>query len=194
MVEIMPRRVYLVRHARPSSTWGAGVEDPGLDDLGAAQANSAASLLLSTPVAERPERVVSSPLRRCLETAKPFADALGVGVEIDPRVGEIPTPARLAPSDRSGWLAQAMAGRWRDIDGDLDYEAWRQGVAAAIGRYSQAAVFSHFVAINAVVSVVTRDDRVVCFRPDHASITTLAAEADALRLVTLGAEAATGVL
>jgi broad specificity phosphatase PhoE len=194
IAEISLPRVYLVRHARPSSTWGAGAENPGLDDLGMTQAREAAHRLMSAPAAERPSRVVSSPLRRCLETAKPLADALGLAVEIDPLVGEIPTPARLAPPERPGWLGQAMAGRWRDIEGDLDYDDWRGGVAAAVGRHSQAAIFSHFVAINAVMSVVMRSDQVICFRPDHASVTTLALEAGGMRLVTLGAEAATGVL
>ena len=36
-------RVYLIRHAKPSATWGGDDDDPGLDDLGLAQpAGSAA--------------------------------------------------------------------------------------------------------------------------------------------------------
>ena len=194
MVENMPSRVYLVRHARPSVAWGGGAEDPGLDDLGVTQARSAARQLLSLPAGERPSRIVSSPMRRCLETAAPFAQALGMAVEIDPLVGEIPTPADLAPSERPAWLSRALAGRWGDISGDLDYDEWRQGVALAVGRHLQAAIFSHFVAINAVMSVATGTHGVIGFRPDHASITTLAVEPGGLRLLTLGAQAATGVL
>jgi broad specificity phosphatase PhoE len=194
MVENTLSQVYLVRHARPSSTWGGGVDDPGLDDLGIAQAHSAADRLLSLPAGERPRAIVSSPLRRCRETAQPLADALGLPVQIDPLVGEIPTPAGLAPSERPVWLGNALAGRWSQIRGDLDYETWRSTVAAAVARRSGAAVFSHFVAINAVMSVIRRTDLVIGFRPDHASITTLAIGADGPRLVTLGAEAATGVL
>jgi broad specificity phosphatase PhoE len=194
MVENTTQRVYLVRHARPSSTWGGGAEDPGLDEMGITQAHSAARRLLSAPPTQRPIAIVSSPMRRCLETARPLAEALGIAVEVDPLLGEIPTPARLRPSERPGWLARAMGGRWSQIEGDLDYEGWRRLLTTVVGRLAQTAVFSHFVAINAVTSVVTRTDRVVCFRPDHASITTLAIEADGLRLVSLGAEAATGVL
>ena len=138
MVENALQRVYLVRHARPSAVWGSGAEDPGLDDLGAAQAHAVARRLFAVPPNERPVRVVSSPLRRCLETAKPFAEALGVAVEIEPLVGEIPTPARLTASERPIWLGQAMAGRWCEIEGDIDYEAWRRGVAA--GCISRVAV------------------------------------------------------
>ena len=194
MVEIMPPRVYLVRHARPSAAWGGAAEDPGLDDLGVTQAQSAARELLGLPPSERPRSVVSSPMRRCIETARPLAEALGLAVEIDAFVGEIPTPAALAPSERPAWLSSAMAGSWSGIRGDLDYEDWRRSVASAVARRAQAAIFSHFVAINAVMSVVTRTDRVISFRPDHASITTLAVEPTGLRLISSGAEAKTGVL
>ena len=194
MAENTLSKVYLIRHARPSAVWGGIAEDPGLDDLGVTQAESAARRLLSLPAEAQPRRIVSSPMRRCLETAKPLADALGLAVEVDPLVGEIPTPARLAPAERPGWLALALAGRWSQIEGDLDYEDWRRGVAAAAGRRPRTAIFSHFVAINAVISVIRRTDQVIGFRPDHASLTTLAIEADGLRLLSLGAEAATGVL
>jgi broad specificity phosphatase PhoE len=194
MAKNMLSRVYLVRHARPSATWGGGVDDPGLDDLGITQAHAAAAQLLMLPDCDRPVAVVSSPMRRCLETAKPLADALGLPVEIDPMVGEIPTPRGLTTLQRAGWLGQAMSGRWAEIQGDLDYEAWRHRVASVVGRRAGAAVFSHFVAINAVMSVAGGSDLVLGFRPDHASITTLAVEAEGLRLLTLGAEAATGVL
>ena len=194
MVENNHPRLYLIRHARPSAGWGGESDDPGLDDLGVTQARSAAETLAALPEDRRPLAIVSSPMRRCLETARPFADAMGLSVEIDPLVGEIPTPAALAPSDRPSWLSGAMNGRWSEVRGDLDYDAWRLAVAQAVGRRARTAIFSHFVAINAVVSLVTRSDAVIAFRPGHASITTLAAEPEGLRLISLGAEATTSVL
>lgn len=83
-------RVHMIRHGRPASTWGDADPDPGLDALGTQQARAVAKALMALPALERPSRVVSSPLRRCQETAQPLAEALGVTVEIDPRVGEIP--------------------------------------------------------------------------------------------------------
>jgi hypothetical protein len=50
------------------------------------------------------------------------------------------------------------------------------------------------VAINAVMSLLAGDDRVLVFRPDHASITTLATDGGSLTLVEAGREASTGVL
>jgi broad specificity phosphatase PhoE len=138
-------RTYMIRHGKPAATWGDSNDDgdPGLDDVGRAQAQAAAEALLALPEPERPTRVVSSPLRRCRETAAPFAAALGVELIIDPMVGEIPTPSTISHDDRGAWLRNAFAGRWGEIVGDLDYDAWRRGVAAAVAGYPATAVFSH---------------------------------------------------
>ena len=187
-------RVYLIRHARPSAGWGGADDDPGLDATGQAQARAACERLLALPEALRPARVVSSPLRRCRETAQPFADAIGARLEIDPLVGEIPTPKALAPEARGPWLRQAFTGRWADIEGDLDYDDWRRGVTAAVASRPDAAVFSHFVAINAVLTALADEPRVITLRPDHASISVFELTDGALTLVERGPEATTGVL
>src|ERR1019366_2073231 len=108
-------------------------------------------------------------LRRCRETAQPFADRLGVAIEIDERFGEIPTPAALTHEERGPWLRQAFQSRWADVKGDLDYDAWRKSVGGGLLECAGVAVFSHFVAINAAVSCVTGDEQVLSFRPDHCS-------------------------
>lgn len=189
----MPR-LYLIRHGKPAASWGGHDDDPGLDETGKTQAEAARDFLLALPAGERPSRVVSSPLARCRETAEPTARALGVEVEIDPGVGEIPTPANLAAADRGDWLKTAFQGAWADIQGDLDYDAWRRDVAQALQARGDTAVFSHFVAINAVVSCLAGDDRVVGFRPDHTSITVLETDGKTLTLVEKGREASTSVL
>ena len=189
----MPR-LYMIRHGRPAAVWGQADEDPGLDDTGKAQALGARDWLLSQPVEWRPKRVVSSPLRRCRETAQPTAEALGVEAEIDAIVGEIPTPAALHPTDRGSWLREAFQGTWGEIRGDLDYDAWRREIVASLRSRGDTAVFSHYVAINAVVSHLLGDDRVLSFRPDHCSITVLETDGAGLSLVEKGREAMTGVL
>ena len=136
---------------------------------------------------------MSSPLRRCRETAEPTAQALGVTVEIDPRVGEIPTPAALRPAERGPWLRKSFAGhlgaRSRATStttpgGGRSPPRWR--------ARGNTAVFSHYVATNAVVSQLLGDARVLAFRPDHASITVLETDGTDLVLVEMGREAATG--
>jgi broad specificity phosphatase PhoE len=188
-------RVYLIRHAKPSATWGGDDDDPGLDETGQAQAQAAAEALLALPADMRPTRVVSSPLRRCRETAQPFADAIGAEVEIDPLVGEIPTPKALSAEARGPWLRNAFTGRWAGIEGDLDYDAWRRDVAKAVASRPNAAVFSHFVAINAVLTALAGLPEVITLRPDHASISTFElSDAGVLTLVEQGREAQTQVL
>jgi broad specificity phosphatase PhoE len=187
-------RLYLIRHGRPSSTWGGHDDDPGLDEAGRGQAEAARDWLLSRPPGERPTLVVSSPLRRCRETAEPTAEALSVPVEIDPVVGEIPTPKALTGEQRPAWLRQAFQGTWAAIEGDMDYDAWRTDIVASLARRGNTAVFSHYVAINAAVSRLLGVDQVLAFRPDHASITVLETDGQTVRLIEKGAEATTGVL
>jgi broad specificity phosphatase PhoE len=189
----MPR-LYLIRHGRPAAAWGSADHDPGLDEIGQAQARAARDWLLALPEAERPRRVVSSPLRRCRETAGPTAEALAVAIQIEPAVGEIPTPRAVAPEDRPAWLRRAFQGAWSEIEGDIDYEAWREQVVVSLLEQGGAAVFSHYVAINAVISHLSGDSRVLSFQPDHASITVLETNGRSLSLVAKGAQAATRVL
>jgi broad specificity phosphatase PhoE len=189
-------RLYVIRHGKPTGGWGTDPDpDPGLDPTGHRQARAAAETLKALPDGERPVRVLSSPLRRCRETAEPFADAIGVQVEIEPRVGEIPSPAALAEEERGPWLRQAFQSHWRDVKGDIDYDAWRAAVGAALAELDEnTAVFSHFVAINAAVACVTGETQVLTFRPDNCSITVIDVEDGELRLIERGPEAQTQVL
>jgi broad specificity phosphatase PhoE len=186
-------RSYLIRHGKPAAGWGDD-DDPGLDETGHAQAKAAAEALLALPAEHRPTKVVSSPLKRCRETAAPSAAALGLEVEIVPGVGEIPTPKALSVATRGEWLRASFMGTWGEIKGDLDYDVWRRGVLAAVAQRPGTAIFSHFVAINAVTSLLAGDDRVIGFRPDHCSMSTLDIEDGVVQLIERGREATTGVL
>jgi broad specificity phosphatase PhoE len=75
-------RVLLLRHAEttaPDILHGAE-SDVGLSERGLVQARAIAPLL----AAQRPAIVVSSPMRRALETARPIAEVCGVDVQIEP--------------------------------------------------------------------------------------------------------------
>ena len=189
-------RLYMIRHGRPSTGWGDAPDaDPGLDEAGLAHARGAAEALLALPADVRPIRVFSSPLRRCRETAQPFAEAIGVAVEIEPRFGEIPTPSALTPAERGPWLRNAFQSNWTDVQGDIDYDRWRRAVGVALAEQTDnAAIFSHFVAINAALSCVSGETRVLTFRPDHASISVFELVDGRLGLVARGPEAQTQVL
>ncbi|HJV40233.1 MAG TPA: histidine phosphatase family protein, partial [Caulobacter sp.] len=100
----------------------------------------------------------------------------------------------LAADQRPGWLRQAFEGRWDEVVGDLNYLDWARGVAAALGEHRGAAVFSHFVALNAAVATATGDPSVIVFRPDHCSRTVFEVEGGRLILVEKGREAQSQVL
>lgn len=189
-------RVYLIRHGKPRSGWGdEGADpDPGLDDVGRTQAQAASDWLMALPAQARPTHVLTSPLKRCRETALPFALALDVEPRVERLVAEIPTPSTLSEQERGPWLRAAFQQTWAEVTGDIDYADWRYRVARAVAGHGSAAIFTHFVAINAAVSAATGDERVLGFRPDHASITVLESDGTSLRLVQKGREAETGVL
>lgn len=82
-----PRRVLLWRHGRTS--WNVehrfqGQSDPPLDEVGRVQAVVAARLL----AAYAPDALVSSDLRRAVQTARPLADLVGLPVALDARLRE----------------------------------------------------------------------------------------------------------
>jgi broad specificity phosphatase PhoE len=191
-------RTYMIRHARPLATWGDADPDPGLDEVGRAQALAAAEQLMALPADVRPKRVLSSPMRRAIETAEPFARMIGAEIKIDDRVGEIPTPPYLEPDERGPWLRRAFATTWFEVDErrQWDYVAWAGYTADCLIQNAGAAVFSHFVALNAAVGCALNSDDVMQFHPDHASITVFGVGPGPLdfKLIERGREAETRVL
>ena len=80
--------VFVVRHGE--TTWNRegryqGRQESPLTQVGMAQANAAARALQSRGV----RRVVSSPLSRCRDTARPLAELVPCETEIDLRLAEI---------------------------------------------------------------------------------------------------------
>ena len=187
--------LYLIRHARPAASWGEDA-DPGLDSVGQQQADAAARTL-----AQRMERlpIYTSPLRRCRETARSLELLWQQSAEVLDPVAELPSPP-YDPRARQQWLMQAMQGTWRELNdlapaGSPDYLAWRQTLLDSLSHLPHdSVVFTHFIAINVAVAAAYAREDVVCFRPDHASITCVEARSGIVRLVELGREADTTVL
>lgn len=178
-------RIYLVRHGRAAAGWDDD-PDPGLDDLGREQAARTAARLAELA----PMNLVSSPLRRCRETAAFLAQLWpGAAVEIDERVSEIPSPDGVPLGRRLPWLRTAMAGSWQDL-GER-YTAFRDAVVTFVSsRPADTVIFSHFIAINAVIGACSNDDRLVIDSLDNASVTVVDT-GDPLRLVERGRQADT---
>jgi len=179
-------KLYLVRHGKAAAGWGME-KDPGLDELGRAQAKATAQRL--APLGPLP--IIASPLKRARETAAPLAEIWQIEPRIEPRVGEIRFPSE-APTNRVRWLKEVMADQWANLDRNL--QAWRQDVIETLCSITaDSVIFSHFIAINAAVGSAAADDRVVSFRPDNASITVLETKANRIGLIKRGDEADTRV-
>lgn len=176
----------LVRHGHAAAGWDADL-DPGLDDRGRAQADAAASDL----AAGAPLAMLTSPLRRALETAAPLERRWGVRAAVCPPLGEIPSPTTDLAA-RGAWLQQVMAVTWDDVEPAL--AAWRSEVLGALAAVTEdAVVFTHFIAINVAVGAARGDRRVVNFLPDYVSRTVIAVDGEHLDVVELGAQAPTAV-
>lgn len=177
--------IYLIRHGEPAASWGAH-PNPGLTELGARQALAAAEELAKIGA----KRAITSPLARSRETAAQFEKLMETHARIEAGVGEVITPEGI--EDRAQWLKGVMAGTWDHASSDL--QDWRRTVLATVEKLpDDTAVFSHFVAINVIVGLLNGDDRVVVFKPGHASITKLERRGGRLVVAELGSEAATVV-
>lgn len=157
--------IYLIRHGEAAARWGSH-PDPGLSDLGREQAERAALQLSALGI----ERAFSSPMARCQETGHAFATLSGLDLVIEPKVTEIPTPADV--TDRVPWLQSLMAGNWTEAP-DL-VQSWRRALIDTVSALpAHTVVFSHFVAINAIVGHLEQTDKVTVFRPNYCSVTHL---------------------
>jgi broad specificity phosphatase PhoE len=178
-------RITLVRHGRATGGWDDD-PDPGLDELGRAQAEALASGFDAHDVTA----IVTSPMRRCRETAVPLARRFDLTPLVEPAVSEIPSPHGVPEGQRVEWLRSAMLGTWSDLG--ADYVRWRDGVVAAVRASRDGAVLvSHFVAINAVVGAATGNDRVLIRSLDNCSQTIVETTPAGITVLEGGAEADT---
>ena len=181
-------RLYLVRHGNASTTWEPGDWDPGLTELGRAQAEARAEQLANLNLV--PLAILSSPLRRTRETAAALERKWKTVAAVDPRVSEIRADG-IAPEKRRDWLRLILQRRWGELGLPLD--RWRNDVREALlGIAQDTVVFTHSVAINVAVGFALGDDRVTCFRPANCSCSLLEVEGGQLRVVELGEEDAVG--
>jgi broad specificity phosphatase PhoE len=178
--------IHLVRHGKAAAGFD-GHADPGLDDLGRAQADATARLL--APIGPLP--VYSSPLARARETALPLASIWESAIIIEPRVAEIPSPTEDLQA-RAAWLRSVMADGWSTLDAALN--SWRRALLdCLLALPEDAVVFCHFIAINVAVGAARDDDKMVVFAPDNGSVTTLKNEAGRLEVLDLGRTASTHI-
>jgi broad specificity phosphatase PhoE len=178
--------IYFVRHGEAAAGWGEH-PDPGLSDKGWIQAEAVAKRLIALDISS----VFSSPMARCQETASAYADLAAQPATIEPAVTEIPTPSDV--DDRRTWLRNLMAGDWANTPDQV--KSWHSDLLNTVSQLpDNTVVFSHFIAINAIVGHLTGAASVTVFRPNYCSVTTLARRGSELTLVERGDSLETRVL
>jgi len=178
-------QLILVRHAEPVRVAPgevSGPVDPTLTGRGRAQAERLAGWL----AAETVDHVVTSPMRRAVETAAPLAAALGLEPQVDDRISEYDRHAdhyipveelRVTGDDR--WTAM-IEGRWQEFGAD-DPEVFRARVVAALEDTVAAhpgervVLVGHGGVINVYTAHVLGIDRLLWVDVGYTSITRIAA-------------------
>jgi broad specificity phosphatase PhoE len=172
-------QVLLVRHALPLRSEHGQGSDPDLSDEGKAQVARLPEALARFPIS----RVLSSPQRRAIQTAKPVAAARELSVEVDERFAEYDRDLPVyIPVEQ---IREEMPNEWaRLAQGHLpsavDEDAFRARVLAAVDDLVAAAdpedtvaVFSHGGVINLLLHEILGTARLLSFPVDYASVTRL---------------------
>jgi broad specificity phosphatase PhoE len=186
--------LYVVRHGRVASN-PADIDDPELSLEGQSQAVAVADELRTRLPGVLP--ILTSPLRRCRETAAPLSALWRVEPVVEPRIAEVPGPPR-SVLPREEWLRRALVAQWPELVAlgqtlqtgyGSTLTSWRAGVLQAVlACPHDAVIFSHFVPVNVLTGHATRSERVACFLPDHTSVTIFESDRNAIRLVERGRE------
>jgi probable phosphoglycerate mutase len=172
----------VIRHGRPERVENApGPADPPLTELGHEQARAVARYLLG----EQVDVVVSSPMRRAVQTAQPLADALGTDPIIVDDLAEIdkdaasylPTEEIKAtdPTLWQQWITDPMSQY------EADFEPFRLRVLAAFEGLiadhpgQTVAVFCHGMVTMTLVQSILGHRDVFAIPVDYASLTRVAA-------------------
>jgi len=171
----------LVRHAEPvrvaPGESGGAPADPELTERGVAQAARLGSWLAGEPV----HHVVSSPLRRAVETAAPVARAHGLEVEILPGLQEWDAHAEhyipmeeLRESKDDQWQAM-VEGRWEDYGGE-NPERFRARIVPTLNAVIEAhpgetvVVVCHGGVINVYLAALLGLTQHLWFDPAYTSL------------------------
>lgn len=181
----------VVRHGRPETVQGhADGADPGLTEDGRHQADLLAAFLAGGP-GPAPDRIVSSPMRRALQTARPLADLTGLPVAVDDRLAEFDrgahtyVPVELSRSDRAAQWRALESGVWGEHR--FDPEAFEQRVLAAFDDViatspgQRVAVVCHGGVINAFLSRLLGRKRSMFVQLDYTSFSRLLASSGGVR-------------
>lgn len=184
-------KIYFVRHGQAASNWTQDT-DPGLDDVGKAQAEKCTKQLIAMGLEPTNVNTIVSPLRRARETARPFLSHWSLPEVIEDRVAEIPSFG-MSLEERGPWLVSVMRDRWSNLSPEL--VSWRNHLLQALLEQPRdVVVFSHFIAINVAYGAACNQEEVVCFQPANCSISIFESNGQELTLLEKGHELESRIL
>ena len=184
-----PVPIYLIRHGEAESSWDQD-SDPGLSKKGKRQ-----SLELTTSlknyILEEKFTIISSPLRRALETAQPMLESNNLTFSINKIFSEIPSPG-IELSDRKEWLRKIFTINKNEL---LEPQSdWLKNILTEISNIKKPTlIFSHFMVINVIVGEILKSKKLVIFNPDNCSVTKITSKNKELRIIERGREFTTTI-
>lgn len=184
-----PVELLIIRHALPETEIREDAPaDPPLSDLGHRQAAATAEFL----VGEAVDAVVTSSMRRAIETSRPLAERLGLEViqradlvESDHRRGSY-TPAEELDAEHE--VVREFLDNPMNMFSD-GYETFRDRIVAAFDelvashRGATAAVFCHGMVTSVYLQVLLGIDDPFALMPDYCGITRVTASSSGIRTV-----------
>ena len=184
----------VIRHARPvrDEAPEGGSADPGLADLGRLQAEATADYLTDEGI----DHIVSSSMKRALQTAEPLADLLGLPIERLDDLRESDHRSQIyVPSEEWSRDDPAVA-HYYDEDRDLSdtifsdgYEEFRGRVGRGFehvirsNRSRTVAVFCHGMVTGVYLQILLGIDDPLALLVDYCGITRVAASSTGVRTV-----------
>jgi 2,3-bisphosphoglycerate-dependent phosphoglycerate mutase len=185
----------VIRHAEPvritAEETGGRPADPELTDRGQLQSRRLAAWL----AVEGVDHIVSSPLRRAVDTARPLAAELSIGITIVDGLREYDSNAdsyipieEMRAEGHERWQAM-IEGRWEDFGGEPP-DQFRARIVPCLDEIVAAhpgqrvAAVCHGGVINIYLATLLGIDRNLWFDPAYTSISRVHASRSGVRSVS----------
>ena len=164
-------QVIFIRHAEAYNSWG-NHPDPGLSDNGK---NQSKELINHPELIELDDySFISSPKLRAIETAKPLSEKFKKELIIENIFTEIPS-LNIEPDKKQEWLKNILQMNKNDLPENIT--KWKDNIISKTKAFSQdSVVFTHFIVINALLSELNSETKLLYFYPDYTSIVKITIE------------------
>lgn len=182
----------LVRHGLPERVEGAeGPADPVLTEEGRRQADLLAGWLAH----EKIDHLLSSTLRRAMQTAEPVGERMGLAVELVQGLSEFDAdadsyiPIEELREARDPRFFALVEGRWDELGSSVDPSSFgdlvHTTIEGVIERFpgQRVAIVCHGGVINLYLGRILGVERHLWFEPGYTSISRVAASRDGHRTI-----------